>query len=40
MALREQLNEDIKTAMKAREADKLAALRLILVASLGCVRLG
>ena len=32
MALREQLNEDIKTAMKAREADKLAALRLILSA--------
>jgi uncharacterized protein YqeY len=30
MALREQLNEDIKTAMKAREADKLAALRLLL----------
>ena len=29
MALREQLNEDIKTAMKAREADKLAALRLL-----------
>jgi uncharacterized protein len=32
MALREQLNEDIKTAMKAREADKLAALRLMLSA--------
>ncbi len=32
MALREQLNEDIKTAMKAREAEKLAALRLILSA--------
>jgi len=30
MALREQLNEDIKTAMKAREQDKLAALRLLL----------
>ena len=30
MALREQLNEDIKTAMKAREPDKLAALRLLL----------
>jgi uncharacterized protein YqeY len=29
MALRELLNEDIKTAMKAREADKLAALRLL-----------
>src|SRR3982751_2002175 len=32
MALREQLNEDIKTAMKAREPDKLAALRLLLAA--------
>ena len=32
MALRERLNEDIKTAMKAREADKLAALRLMLAA--------
>jgi len=32
MALREQLNEDIKAAMKAREADKLAALRLMLAA--------
>ena len=32
MALREQLNEDIKVAMKAREADKLAALRLLLSA--------
>jgi uncharacterized protein YqeY len=30
MALREQLNEDIKSAMKAREAEKLAALRLLL----------
>ena len=30
MALREQLNEDIKAAMKAREAEKLAALRLLL----------
>jgi uncharacterized protein YqeY len=30
VALREQLNEDIKTAMKAREAEKLAALRLLL----------
>jgi uncharacterized protein len=30
MALREQLNEDIKTAMKAREQEKLAALRLML----------
>jgi len=32
MALREQLNEDIKAAMKAREADRLAALRLMLSA--------
>ena len=32
MALREKLNEDIKTAMKAREQDKLAALRLMLAA--------
>ena len=32
MALREQLNEDIKTAMKAREQDKLGALRLMLAA--------
>ena len=32
MALREQLNEDIKAAMKAREAEKLAALRLMLSA--------
>lgn len=32
MALREQLNEDIKTAMKAREAEKLGALRLMLSA--------
>ena len=32
MPLREQLNEDIKNAMKAREADKLAALRLMLSA--------
>ena len=30
MALREQLNEDIKTAMKAREQDRLATLRLML----------
>ena len=30
MALREQLNEDIKSAMKAREQEKLAALRLML----------
>jgi len=30
VALREQLNEDIKAAMKAREAEKLAALRLLL----------
>ena len=32
MALREQLNEDIKTAMKARDAERLAALRLALAA--------
>ena len=32
MALRDQLNEDMKTAMKAREADKLGALRLMLAA--------
>ena len=30
MPLREQLNENIKTAMKARETDKLNALRLLL----------
>jgi len=32
MALRDQLNEDIKTAMKAREQDRLATLRLMLSA--------
>ena len=32
MALREQLNEDIKSAMKAREQERLAALRLLLSA--------
>ena len=32
MALREKLNEDIKTAMKAREQEKLNALRLMLSA--------
>ena len=32
MPLREQLNEDIKSAMKAREQDKLGALRLLLSA--------
>jgi len=32
MALREQLNEDIKTAMKARETERLNALRLMLAA--------
>ena len=32
MPLREQLNEDIKTAMKARETEKLNALRLMLSA--------
>ena len=30
MPLRDQLNEDIKTAMKAREQERLAALRLML----------
>src|SRR5512138_3686150 len=32
MALREKLNEDMKTAMKAREQERLAALRLMLAA--------
>jgi uncharacterized protein len=32
MPLRERLNEDIKTAMKAREQEKLNALRLMLAA--------
>ena len=32
MLLRERLNEEIKTAMKAREQEKLAALRLMLAA--------
>ena len=32
MALREQLNEDMKAAMKAREPEKLGALRLMLAA--------
>ena len=32
MPLREQLTEDMKTAMKAREAEKLGALRLLLSA--------
>jgi hypothetical protein len=32
MPLREQLNEDMKTAMKARDAEKLGALRLLLAA--------
>lgn len=32
MALREQLNEDMKAAMKARETDRLGALRLLLAA--------
>ena len=32
MALRDKLNDDIKNAMKAREQDKLAALRLMLSA--------
>ena len=32
MPLRDQLNDDIKTAMKAREQERLAALRLMLSA--------
>src|SRR3979490_2519839 len=32
MALREQVNEDMKSAMKAREAEKLGAIRLLLAA--------
>jgi uncharacterized protein YqeY len=32
MALREQLNEDMKSAMKARDAEKLGAIRLLLAA--------
>lgn len=32
MALRERLNEEMKLAMKAREADRLGALRLLLAA--------
>ena len=32
MSLRDQLNEDIKTAMKARETERLNALRLMLAA--------
>ena len=32
MALRERLNEDMKAAMKAREAEKLGAIRLLLAA--------
>ena len=32
MALREQLNEDMKAAMKARDTDKLGAVRLLLAA--------
>ncbi len=32
MALRERLNEDMKAAMKAREAARLGALRLLLAA--------
>ena len=32
MALRERINEDMKSAMKAREAERLAALRLFLAA--------
>ena len=32
MALRERVNEDMKAAMKAREAEKLGAIRLLLAA--------
>ena len=32
MSLRERVNEDMKTAMKARETEKLGALRLLLAA--------
>jgi uncharacterized protein YqeY len=32
MALRERINEDMKSAMKARETERLAALRLLLAA--------
>jgi len=32
MPLRDQVNEDMKAAMKAREAEKLAAIRLLLAA--------
>ena len=32
MALREQLNEDMKSAMKARETERLGAIRLLLSA--------
>jgi uncharacterized protein YqeY len=32
MALRERVNEDMKAAMKAREQEKLAAIRLLLAA--------
>jgi hypothetical protein len=32
MPLRDQVNEDMKTAMKAREAERLGALRLLLAA--------
>jgi uncharacterized protein YqeY len=32
MPLREQVNEDMKSAMKSREAERLAALRLLLAA--------
>ena len=32
MQLRDQVNEDMKAAMKAREADRLAAIRLLLAA--------
>ena len=32
MALREQINEDMKSAMKARDAERLGAVRLLLAA--------
>ena len=32
MPLRDQVNEDMKTAMKARDAERLAAIRLLLAA--------
>jgi len=32
MSLRDRINDDMKSAMKAREADKLAAIRLLTAA--------